>query len=552
MSLWVDTFQDEIYSLVLSSFVKFSGAIPSLLPEQSSPLMNSHSKSHCISSVAASFRSALECCTPTHILTDKELDIEARLRAEDATSSLPVHIQSKLNQFTQSMVSPAIDVQMTAFHLMRQMMPYVAKGAETDMNAEINRREAMEDDMKPSAVEGHPPPSALAALFHSTQSAFDFLVEDMAVGETMRIDLDDPAHSYVLSYLLSWNLLRALLSEAGVELRVQYCLNLRIGIDKILRHLLYLLPDFLLKPQEHPASSFTVASVSHTPLGCLNIKSKEDVPFLLFNQDPALPRSRMNRVVNYSGKSISHYHAIGLNFYMGHTRVNSSNPLNGYDTSQPTLTSTIRSLNGLAGGTFFGTLRDLPASVRQWWTDTDKKRSEFVERIAVHHISPVLCMRELQSVSQDKIDQVTQLENITVKVRLNSREVVALYTMDEIVMELLIKLPANFPLGQIVVECPKKVGDCKDQRRWLLQLTTFLQFQNGSIVDGITMWKRNIDKPFEGVDPCMVCFSVLHGTNYQLPKHTCKACKKKFHSACLFKWFETSNNSSCPLCRSLF
>lgn len=47
-------------------------------------------------------------------------------------------------------------------------------------------------------------------------------------------------------------------------------------------------------------------------------------------------------------------------------------------------------------------------------------------------------------------------------------------------------------------------------------------------------------------------FYILHGANHQLPKLACRTCKKKFHSACLYKWFSTSNNSTCPLCRNLF
>lgn len=71
-------------------------------------------------------------------------------------------------------------------------------------------------------------------------------------------------------------------------------------------------------------------------------------------------------------------------------------------------------------------------------------------------------------------------------------------------------------------------------------------------MDGLILWKRNVDKRFEGVDDCMICFSVIHGSNYSLPKLSCKTCKKKFHSACLYKWFSTSNNATCPLCRNLF
>ena len=60
-----------------------------------------------------------------------------------------------------------------------------------------------------------------------------------------------------------------------------------------------------------------------------------------------------------------------------------------------------------------------------------------------------------------------------------------------------------------------------------------MSLQNGNIVDGLKLWRENISKKFEGVEECMICFYVLHGTNFQLPRITCRTCKKKFHSACL-------------------
>lgn len=119
----------------------------------------------------------------------------------------------------------------------------------------------------------------------------------------------------------------------------------------------------------------------------------------------------------------------------------------------------------------------------------------------------------------------------------------------------------------------------------------FQHKQNGSIMEGLTLWKNNVDKRFEGVEDCMICFSVIHGSNYSLPKKACRTCKKRFHSACLvscssvfrqrrfsddvanqayanegclltlfhclfvspqYKWFTSSNKSTCPLCRETF
>ena len=59
--------------------------------------------------------------------------------------------------------------------------------------------------------------------------------------------------------------------------------------------------------------------------------------------------------------------------------------------------------------------------------------------------------------------------------------------------------------------------------------------QNGTLMDGLLLWKSNLDKHFAGVEDCMICFSVIHGSLYSLPKMTCRTCKKKFHSACLVR-----------------
>jgi hypothetical protein len=53
------------------------------------------------------------------------------------------------------------------------------------------------------------------------------------------------------------------------------------------------------------------------------------------------------------------------------------------------------------------------------------------------------------------------------RVRSSVREVVATYSLDEGSMELVIKVPANFPLGSVSVETGKKIGVTTAQwRTW--------------------------------------------------------------------------------------
>ncbi|OWA53868.1 Transmembrane protein 184B [Hypsibius exemplaris] len=78
--------------------------------------------------------------------------------------------------------------------------------------------------------------------------------------------------------------------------------------------------------------------------------------------------------------------------------------------------------------------------------------------------------------------------------------------------------------------------DAWDQ--WLRRLRGFLQKQNGSILDGILEWKKNVDKKFQGIESCAICLSIVDAKSAALPKERCRTCKNKFHSECLNRWFQ--------------
>uniref|UniRef100_S4R5W8 E3 ubiquitin-protein ligase listerin n=1 Tax=Petromyzon marinus TaxID=7757 RepID=S4R5W8_PETMA len=146
-------------------------------------------------------------------------------------------------------------------------------------------------------------------------------------------------------------------------------------------------------------------------------------------------------------------------------------------------------------------LRCLPAMVRLWWNNQDKRVSGVVERFTSRHASPVLA-QEIAAV------QATgrRIHDMTVRARPAAREVVATYNVEEVYMELVVTLPPNHPLGPVAVECGKRVGVASQQWwNWMLQLSTFLTHQNGSIMDGLALWKSNVDKRFEGAVTCLFC-----------------------------------------------
>ncbi|XP_053980359.1 E3 ubiquitin-protein ligase listerin-like [Hylaeus volcanicus] len=195
---------------------------------------------------------------------------------------------------------------------------------------------------------------------------------------------------------------------------------------------------------------------------------------------------------------------------------------------------------------YTNSLRHLPVLVRQWWSTADSRVSAAVDKITTHYVSPMLCQEELLNT------KLHTIENMQVKVHPTFREVVALYQMDDTKLELNITLPPNHPLGPVTVEPGQHAGGTANWRNCHMQLSIFLTHQNGSVWDGLALWKRNLDKKFAGVEECYICFSIFHLSTYQIPKLSCHTCRKKFHTACLYKWFSTSQKSTCPICRNVF
>uniref|UniRef100_A0A8C4RPY3 E3 ubiquitin-protein ligase listerin n=1 Tax=Erpetoichthys calabaricus TaxID=27687 RepID=A0A8C4RPY3_ERPCA len=296
-------------------------------------------------------------------------------------------------------------------------------------------------------------------------------MEGVQVGEFVPVLSSSDEYYYVLGYLLSWKLIISFFKASCSQLRVLYSYHLKKS--KCLNRLL-----------------------CH-----------------LFRLMPVNP--------SYSEQSTESCHMDSKTFFT------ESQILNMFETNF--LSSDIPHLSC---SVYYGTLKYLPAMVRLWFNSLEKRLFTTVDRFTSKFVSNILSSQEISSVQNNtKI-----FDNMMVKARPTTREVIATYSVDDIFIELVIKLPTNYPLGVISVESGKRVGVAVQQwRNWMLQLTTFLTHQNGSIMEGLTLWKNNVDKRFEGVEDCMICYSVIHGSNYSLPKKSCRTCRKKFHSACLVR-----------------
>lgn len=204
---------------------------------------------------------------------------------------------------------------------------------------------------------------------------------------------------------------------------------------------------------------------------------------------------------------------------------------------------------------FFRTAVRLPAMVRTWWND-ECSRSErsWASKYFEDNISPFMLASELEVIaSASEAAEAWDADEMTVKGSRVSREITTTYMKDECALEMVIRVPAAYPLRCVEVECTKRIGIAEDRwRRWVLQIIRVTSSQDGSLLDAVLLWKKNIDKEFEGVEPCPICYSILNPKTMGLPNLPCKTCANKYHNSCLYKWFNQSGKNKCPICQQPF
>ncbi|QIW98491.1 hypothetical protein AMS68_004009 [Peltaster fructicola] len=205
---------------------------------------------------------------------------------------------------------------------------------------------------------------------------------------------------------------------------------------------------------------------------------------------------------------------------------------------------------------YYQALLHLPSLVKGYVLELRTRQTPaLIEEWTAKHISPALITANLQAVqewSEKTVKEDPEYEKMTVKVASRSKEVNVSYVVDEQTMAIKIVLPDAYPLATALVQTVNRVAVKEDQwQSWLRNCQGVINFSNGSITDGLTAWRRNVTGALKGQTECAICYSIVSGDK-QLPTKKCPTCKNLFHSSCLFKWFKTSNASTCPLCRNSF
>lgn len=187
-----------------------------------------------------------------------------------------------------------------------------------------------------------------------------------------------------------------------------------------------------------------------------------------------------------------------------------------------------------------------------WWLNIkDRSLQAKIEKFVSRYISPILIKHELDQVAS-KISKLTsQDESLTIKINTIIHEIKASYLIDEQKLEILFKLPSNYPLTNVQVHGVSRVGINEQKwKSWILSTQRVITGMNGSVMDSLELFTKNVNLQFSGFEECAICYSILHAVDRKLPTKTCPTCNNKFHGACLYKWFRSSGNNTCPMCRS--
>lgn len=200
---------------------------------------------------------------------------------------------------------------------------------------------------------------------------------------------------------------------------------------------------------------------------------------------------------------------------------------------------------------FYLCLKYLGSLTQSWLNGIrDRQLKSKIENFTVKNISPILIDEIFEDVNKSK-DRVSS-DLMLLKINLVTNEIKSTYVIDEQTMEMIIKIPKSYPLSNVTVDGPLRLGVNENQwKAWLLASQRIISLTNGSVLEAIETFNKNVSYHFSGFEECAICYSILH-QDHSLPSKTCTTCLNKFHAACLYKWFKSSGGSTCPLCRTAF
>lgn len=125
------------------------------------------------------------------------------------------------------------------------------------------------------------------------------------------------------------------------------------------------------------------------------------------------------------------------------------------------------------------------------------------EKYIERYFTPTLVARQVSALNESSTSDSSSFEGLTIKASATSSVVTAIYEVEDATLEMVIRIPSNFPLRQVEIESGggSRVGVPENKwRGWLLSSTAVLIAQNGTLADAVAVFRKNITSHFEGVE----------------------------------------------------
>ncbi|KAI2628291.1 hypothetical protein GGS21DRAFT_527242 [Xylaria nigripes] len=203
---------------------------------------------------------------------------------------------------------------------------------------------------------------------------------------------------------------------------------------------------------------------------------------------------------------------------------------------------------------YYLVLKFVPGLFKTWHINCRSKQTRIaVEAWMARYFSPIVISEALDDVAKWNESQDAPADDekeLIVKVSPAAREVIAGYEVDDLNASIAIRIPPGFPLEAVTVVGINRVA--VDERKWKSWISTThgaIIFSGGSIIDGLATFRRNVVGALKGQTECAICYSII-SSDKKMPDKRCQTCRNLFHRTCLYKWFQSSNQNTCPLCRN--
>ncbi|KAI0097748.1 hypothetical protein GGR51DRAFT_540164 [Nemania sp. FL0031] len=261
--------------------------------------------------------------------------------------------------------------------------------------------------------------------------------------------------------------------------------------------------------------------------------------------------SYIGPLMNLMFDVLGHSAAQGLN--LDRSGFNDDN-IHFYDLKLAESESEERNMQWLFIRLFYLVLKFVPGLFKSWYIDCRSKQTKIaVEVWMARYFSPIIIQEALDDVVQWNESQEAPADDekeLIVKVSRQAKEVIAGYEVDDLNASIAIRIPAEFPLEAVTVAGINRVAvDERKWKSWIMTTQGVITFSGGSIIDGLIAFRRNVIGALKGQTECAICYSII-STDKKMPDKRCQTCRNLFHRTCLYKWFQSSNQNTCPLCRN--